>query len=83
MNLLTPVVKNPGSSSTESNLQTYTLFQSPDFFCYESLLSCVVMFLVLVQVSLVGLVCDKDISKVTEVRFALDDGTGRIDCKRW
>nr|VDD13067.1 unnamed protein product [Brassica oleracea] len=37
----------------------------------------------LTNVSLVGLVCDKDISKVTEVRFALDDGTGRIDCKRW
>ncbi|KAL0774182.1 hypothetical protein Bca101_039333 [Brassica carinata] len=33
----------------------------------------------LTNVSLVGLVCDKDISKVTEVRFALDDGTGRID----
>lgn len=41
------------------------------------------MFLDLVQVSLVGLVCDKDVSKVTEVKFTLDDGTGRIDCKRW
>ncbi|ESQ46433.1 hypothetical protein EUTSA_v10000282mg [Eutrema salsugineum] len=37
----------------------------------------------LTNVSLVGLVCDKDVSKVTEVRFTLDDGTGRIDCKRW
>jgi len=37
----------------------------------------------IIQVSLVGLVCDKDESKVTEVRFTLDDGTGRIDCKRW
>ncbi|KAL1194044.1 Replication protein A 32 kDa subunit A [Cardamine amara subsp. amara] len=37
----------------------------------------------LTNVSLVGLVCDKDDSKVTEVRFILDDGTGRIDCKRW
>ncbi|KAL0897703.1 hypothetical protein Bca101_081664 [Brassica carinata] len=33
----------------------------------------------LTNVSLVGLVCDKDVSKVTEVRFTLDDGTGRID----
>ncbi|KAF8084678.1 hypothetical protein N665_0707s0011 [Sinapis alba] len=37
----------------------------------------------LTNVSLVGLVCEKDVSKVTEVRFTLDDGTGRIDCKRW
>jgi len=37
----------------------------------------------LTNVSLVGLVCDKDVSKVTEVRFSLDDGTGTIDCKRW
>uniref|UniRef100_A0A1J3I755 Replication protein A 32 kDa subunit A n=1 Tax=Noccaea caerulescens TaxID=107243 RepID=A0A1J3I755_NOCCA len=37
----------------------------------------------LTNVSLVGLVCDKDVSKVTEVRFTLDDGTGTIDCKRW
>ncbi|KFK32630.1 hypothetical protein AALP_AA6G268400 [Arabis alpina] len=37
----------------------------------------------LTNVSLVGLVCDKDVSKITEVRFSLDDGTGRIDCKRW
>ncbi|KAL9282166.1 hypothetical protein AtEden1_Chr5g0127751 [Arabidopsis thaliana] len=35
------------------------------------------------QVSLVGLMCDKDVSKVTLVRFTLDDGTGQFDCKRW
>lgn len=34
------------------------------------------------NVKLVGMVFDK-IEKVTDVSFILDDGTGRIGCKRW
>lgn len=35
-----------------------------------------------IQVTLVGLVSNKD-EKVTDVVFMLDDGTGRIEVKRW
>ncbi|XP_010525873.1 PREDICTED: replication protein A 32 kDa subunit A [Tarenaya hassleriana] len=35
------------------------------------------------NVTLVGLVFEKNDTKFTEVSFALDDGTGKIDCKRW
>ncbi|XP_059641129.1 replication protein A 32 kDa subunit A [Cornus florida] len=34
------------------------------------------------NVTLVGMVFNKT-QRVTDVAFALDDGTGRIDCKRW
>lgn len=35
------------------------------------------------NVTLVGMVFDKDDKKFTEVSFTLDDGTGRIECRRW
>ncbi|KAL0733908.1 hypothetical protein Bca4012_010118 [Brassica carinata] len=53
----------------ESDSQMYNRFQISSSFRYYSILP---PFL---KVSLVGLVCDKDFSKVTEVRFSLDDGT--------
>ncbi|KAL3628134.1 hypothetical protein CASFOL_027180 [Castilleja foliolosa] len=34
------------------------------------------------SVKLVGLLCEK-MEQVTDVSFVLDDGTGRIDCRRW
>lgn len=34
------------------------------------------------NITLVGMVFDKS-ERVTDVSFALDDGTGRIECKRW
>ena len=35
-----------------------------------------------VQVTLVGLVCNRT-GRVTDVTFLLDDGTGRIECNKW
>ncbi|PIA26188.1 hypothetical protein AQUCO_09600030v1 [Aquilegia coerulea] len=34
------------------------------------------------NITLVGIVCDK-VDRQTEVAFTIDDGTGRLDCKRW
>lgn len=34
------------------------------------------------NVTLVGMVFNK-VERVTDVAFSLDDGTGRVDCKRW
>lgn len=36
----------------------------------------------LVQVTLVGMVYEKT-ERNTDVNFVLDDGTGRIKCRRW
>lgn len=35
-----------------------------------------------VQVKLVGMVRNRA-GRITDVTFALDDGTGRIDCSKW
>ncbi|KAF5187078.1 replication protein A subunit A-like [Thalictrum thalictroides] len=34
------------------------------------------------NITLVGIICDK-VDRQTEVAFTIDDGTGRLDCKRW
>lgn len=58
---------------TEKNLLHYGLFYPVKFFFY-------IYFLV--QVTLVGMVFEKA-ERNTDVNFVLDDGTGRIKCRRW
>lgn len=57
----------------------YIFFVFVMMLCYSSYLThC--MFLV--QVTLVGMVYEK-VERNTDVNFVLDDGTGRIKCRRW
>lgn len=57
---------------TEKNLLHYGLFYPVKFLFY----------IFLVQVTLVGMVFEKA-ERNTDVNFVLDDGTGRIKCRRW
>lgn len=41
-----------------------------------------VLFMFFIQVTLVGMVFEK-VDRNTDVNFVLDDGTGRIKCRRW
>lgn len=46
------------------------------------LLDVIVFYIGLLQVTLVGLVYNKE-ERASDVNFTLDDGTGRVVCKRW
>jgi hypothetical protein len=57
----------------------YIFFVFVMMLCYSSYLTRCIF---LVQVTLVGMVYEK-VERNTDVNFVLDDGTGRIKCRRW